>query len=91
MAGVLAVSALRGEGLTGDRQTDTTARVSVDSAGTQGNDHSYNPSISGKWRFVAFRSYATNLVTGDTNGTVDIFVRRVRDRAVRLPLILRSQ
>jgi hypothetical protein len=39
---------------------------------------------------VAFKSDATNLVTGDTNDVRDIFVRRVRDWAVHLPLILRS-
>lgn len=33
------------------------------------------PSISGDGRFVAFSSWATNLVTGDTNDRQDIFVR----------------
>ena len=32
-----------------DMQTGMTTRVSVDSSGTQGNDHSFNPSISGRW------------------------------------------
>ena len=59
-----------------DRQTGTTTRVSVDSAGNQANDNSlYNPpSISADGRFVAFQSDATNLVVGDTNGRGDIFV-----------------
>jgi Tol biopolymer transport system component len=58
-----------------DRQTNTTTRVSVASDGTQGNDFSDNPSISADGRYVAFESYASNLVPGDTNATYDIFVR----------------
>jgi Tol biopolymer transport system component len=57
-----------------DRQTKTTERVSVDSNGVQGDSDSYAPSISADGRYVAFYSYATNLVSGDTNGTFDIFV-----------------
>ena len=34
-----------------------------------------SPAISADGRFVAFESAATNLVPGDTNGTVDVFVR----------------
>ncbi len=51
-----------------------TTRVSVDSAGAQGNGDSYVPSISADGRYVAFQSYATNLVTGATNDWFDIFV-----------------
>ncbi|MBI4843176.1 MAG: PD40 domain-containing protein, partial [Nitrospirae bacterium] len=57
-----------------DRQTGQTTRVSVDSSGTQGNHNSIYPSINGNGRYVAFQSYATNLVAGDTNGSWDIFV-----------------
>ena len=59
-----------------DLLTNTTTRVSVDSAGNQGNYTSENfPSISADGRFVAFQSYATNIVPGDTNNQSDIFVR----------------
>ena len=51
-----------------DRRTGTTTRVSVDSAGNQGDDEQFGPSISADGRYVAFDSVATNLVTGDTNG-----------------------
>src|SRR5205814_1263965 len=51
-----------------DRRTGTTERVSVDSAGTGANGWSERPSISADGRFVAFCSYATNLVPRDTNG-----------------------
>ena len=57
-----------------DRLTDQTTRVSVDSAGNQGNGGSYSPSISGDGRYVAFHSCASNLVSGDTNLWDDIFV-----------------
>jgi hypothetical protein len=52
-----------------------TTRVSVDSSGAQANGRSTSPAITGDGRFVAFESDANNLVAGDTNGTVDIFVR----------------
>jgi Tol biopolymer transport system component len=57
-----------------DQQTGTTGRVSVDSAGTQGNGRSALPTISADGRFVCFDSRATNLVAGDTNGRRDVFV-----------------
>jgi len=58
-----------------DRQVGTTERVSVDSGGAEGNGFCYNPSISADGRRVAFRSYASNLVGGDSNGAQDAFVR----------------
>jgi Tol biopolymer transport system component len=57
-----------------DRQTGQTTRVSVDSTGTEGNDRSNDSSISTDGRYVAFESFATNLVAGDTNGFRDVFV-----------------
>jgi PKD repeat protein len=57
-----------------DRQTGQTTRISVASGGIQGNNDSGYPSISADGRFVAFRSYASNLVSGDANGTWDVFV-----------------
>src|SRR4028119_321665 len=58
-----------------DRLTNTTTRVSVDSAGNQANTYSNSPSISADGRFVAFASNSSNLVPGDTNNTYDMFVR----------------
>ena len=57
-----------------DRQSGVTKRVSVDSAGSEGDEESRFPSISGDGRHVAFESYATNLVSGDTNSDFDAFV-----------------
>ena len=53
----------------------STVRVSLASDGTQGNNLSEEPSLSADGRFVAFESVASNLVAGDTNGSIDIFVR----------------
>jgi hypothetical protein len=58
-----------------DRQLGTTERVSVSSSGEQGNADCYYTSVSADGRFVEFCSYASNLVDGDTNGYLDIFVR----------------
>ena len=58
----------------GTARADTTERVSVASDGTQANYRSYYPSISADGRFVAFWSHAGNLVDGDTNDMIDIFV-----------------
>ena len=58
-----------------DRQLGTTERVSVSSGGAQGDGYSYIASISSDGRYVAFQSVADNLVAGDTNGQMDVFVR----------------
>jgi Tol biopolymer transport system component len=57
-----------------DRHTGETARVSVTSHGNEGIGDSDEPSISADGRYVAFRSYASNLVPGDTNHNYDVFV-----------------
>jgi len=73
-----------------DRQTGTTERVSVASDGSEGNATSYSsndhgPDISADGRYVAFYSYASNLVANDTNGVGDIFVRdRQAETTVRV-------
>jgi Tol biopolymer transport system component len=58
-----------------DRELGTTQRISVSSAGRQGNGHSYEPAISANGRYVAFTSKASTLVPRDTNGAKDVFVR----------------
>ena len=58
-----------------DRQSGTTERVSVSSAEVQGNGDSYLGTPSADGRYVVFSSSASNLVPGDTNGKMDIFVR----------------
>jgi hypothetical protein len=53
----------------------STTRLSVASDGSEADNHSYAPSFSAYGRYVAFSSYATNLVNGDANLQSDIFVR----------------
>ena len=59
----------------------TTARVSVASTGRQGDGDSRDPSLSPDGRFVAFESEASNLVDGDANGVLDVFVRDLQTGA----------
>jgi Tol biopolymer transport system component len=61
-----------------DREKGVTERVSVSSEGEEADHHSFWPVLSADGRYVAFRSWASNLVPGDTNAHGDIFVR---DRA----------
>jgi len=57
-----------------DIDADTTKQVSVSSSGITGNSVSYAPSISDDGRFVAFESRANNLISGDSNGSSDIYL-----------------
>lgn len=57
-----------------DHLVGATTRVSVDSSGVEANGYSGSPAISSDGQFIAFPSYASNLVSGDTNGMIDIFV-----------------
>ncbi len=58
-----------------DTETDVRELISVDSNEVQANADSYGRSISGDGRYVIFYSIANNLVTGDTNGVSDVFIR----------------
>jgi Tol biopolymer transport system component len=57
-----------------DRRTGQTTRVSIASGGGQADHFSESPAISADGRYVAFDSFASNLVPGDTNGFSDVFV-----------------
>lgn len=57
-----------------DRQSHETERVSVGQFGIEADSGSQYASISADGQHVAFHSYATNLVPGDTNFVEDIFV-----------------
>lgn len=58
-----------------DLLTGITNCLSVDPSGVSGNAFSGNPALSANGRYVAFHSSASNLVAGDTNLVVDVFVR----------------
>ena len=69
----------KGDVFVRDLQTGAITRVS-----TGANDRALDPSISADGRFVAFTSYASNLVPGDTNGVRDVFVRDLQTGAITL-------
>jgi Tol biopolymer transport system component len=58
-----------------DRWSGQTALVSVGIGGAAADGASFSPLFSADGRLVAFRSEASNLVTGDDNGVSDVFVR----------------
>ena len=58
-----------------DLSAETTTIVSVSSSGVLGDQYSCcSKGISDDGRYVAFRSFADNLVDGDTNGVLDVFL-----------------
>ncbi len=65
-----------------DRVTGAVKRVNVSSSGAQAHhldyEGSFGPSISGDGRYIAFASFADNLVPGDTNASLDGFVHDQR-------------
>jgi Tol biopolymer transport system component len=65
-----------------------TSRVSERGGGGDAAGPSAEASISADGRFVAFSSLATDLVAGDTNGSLDVFVRdRLSGATIRLPVL----
>jgi Tol biopolymer transport system component len=57
-----------------DLQTGATWRVSISNTNFQGNGDSQEPSLSENGGAVAFYSFASNLVSNDTNSVADVFV-----------------
>jgi Tol biopolymer transport system component len=57
-----------------DLKTNQTTRVSINSREEQQNSDSFDLHISADGRYVAFESFADNLVDGDTNNAIDSFV-----------------
>ena len=75
-----------------DRQTGGIVRVSVGTYGRQGNGPSGFATISADGRYVAFTSYASNLVARDTNRSGDVFVRDLKtSRTVRVSVNSRGR
>lgn len=64
-----------------DRDLGTTTEISVSTTGGGANDECLDPVISADGRNIAFRSAASNLVAGDTNGASDVFVRDTQTAA----------
>ena len=60
-----------------DVVTGATSRVSTDSTGRQANNTSFDASIAPGGGFVALSSLASNMVSGDTNGARDVFLKNL--------------
>jgi hypothetical protein len=58
-----------------DLVAGTTVRVDVDPAGGQADAPAYAAQLAANGRFVVFSSEAANLVAGDVNNSIDVFVR----------------
>ncbi len=58
-----------------DMETSETIRASVSSSGAQGGGYSWYADMSADGEHVVFYSAASNLVPGDTNDQIDVFVR----------------
>lgn len=68
-----------------DLQTGTTTLVSVNNARTgSGNQSSVNAVITANARYVAFSSFASDIVDIDNNNTVDIFVYSIGTGQMRM-------
>ncbi len=70
-----------------DIQKGSVSRASRTKSGGQSTGHCYSPSISADGRYVAFEAEAGDLVSYDTNGCSDIFVRdRIAGTTTRVSL-----
>ena len=58
-----------------DLQAGTTSCISVNSQGDHTYENAANPTVSADGRFVAFQSYAGNLVPDDDKSFEDVFLR----------------
>ncbi len=58
-----------------DRVAGTTTLITRSTSGGPANNHSHRATVSADGRYTAFESGASNLVSSDTNGVYDVFVR----------------
>lgn len=65
-----------------DLQTGAITRVSTAADGAEGGGSSTFAEISANGRFVVFQSNSQEIVTGDTNGQTDIFVKDLQTGAI---------
>jgi Tol biopolymer transport system component len=65
-------------------RSGVTERISVSSGGVQANNSSFNAALSGRGRYVAFTSGASNLAAGDHAFDGDVFVRDRRTDTTEL-------
>lgn len=71
-----------------DRKSKTTRIVSASSYNVQGDNDSFNPRITANGRYVAFQSFATNLVAkGDDGPREDLFVRDLKAQSTAVATV----
>ena len=70
-----------------DRQTGLTELISQSTAGVNGVGESEYPAISGNGLRVVFESVVNSLVSGDSNGFKDVFLRETAPPDVTPPVI----
>ncbi|MBN1441292.1 MAG: PD40 domain-containing protein [Planctomycetes bacterium] len=58
-------------------------KVSISAGGDHGDGDSMWPVLSGDGRFLSFSSSADNLISGDTNGWTDVFVKKLETGEIR--------
>lgn len=66
----------------------STRRINNPEFSSEPNSHAYDPSISADGSYIAYESYASNLVKADDNGMSDIFLYHRREgitRRISLP------
>lgn len=66
-----------------DLKTGKTRRVSLTAGKGEANAGSFRAVYAPDGKSIAFASYASNIVTGDRNGAMDVFVRNLVTGAVR--------
>jgi Tol biopolymer transport system component len=70
-----------------DARAALTERVNVSTVGAEADAVTFRGIVSGDGRFVGFRSRARNLVPGDTNDALDVFVHdRLTGKARRVSI-----
>ena len=62
----------------------TIIQQSVNTSGLGANGSSFESTLSPDARYLAFTSNASNLVSGDTNGSVDVFVKDLKTGVVTI-------
>ncbi|MCB1657287.1 MAG: PD40 domain-containing protein, partial [Pseudomonadales bacterium] len=70
------------ETVTGVSTAGNIIRVNTAADGSQANRTSYEATFSADGKKIVFQSYASNLVAGDTNQSIDIFVKDLTTDAV---------
>ena len=67
-----------------NRTTGAISLVSTDSSANQANKASYQSAINSDGTMVAFASDASNLISSDSNGCSDVFVKTISSGAIQL-------